>query len=805
MKRLLLVVGLLAAFAAGYGGTQVLAFPGSGVYGRAEFRGYFTNASDSSGWEVLNVSCSASGEYGPYNYNNGNSSCNAIPRDLNSAAEFKAFIDGRIDNGIPNGSYGFSSGTYGDPRAKTGAALIVHTMLNTPAASRGRPPSAAQRTQWRALVDEYSAAGLVSWSINYNSTINSLYQGTDNTPSPDDDAFYDEAKDGLSIVFKNPAGGVEYAIRRECGNPVSTGDPGNVPDFTMTGQTRVNGSTSNISVFPGDTLSFTHHLTNAGPQSTSPTSIAWTVHNMPPSGSGGQMASGSSVRAVGTGTVYTEPTFTVPAGTAEGTQYCRQVRWSPTSATNYGSTSGTTRCATVQGSYNLTPTVTVQINGQTVNGNIAQPGDTITFSYNVNNGDTGTSSSTACTIYGLTRTGHYNIPTPYDTTSDAGYVQPSHGCPRNFVGNTNTSLLATPESVSGASVATNTSICRSLFVNPATPGGTALGDEKCAYVAGRPYARVYGGDVQAGGSFETSPGVCTLNSGASIIGWNKGSAFSYAGSGVQYAAFALGSVLDVATASGTSGGASTPIGLGFANTTNTNLPNGLFGGTFGSAPCIPDYYADRPASTLAFPTTSPVITNMVTGVYGANSGAGNVYLGGGGFVDTGERITVYVDDDVYLNTNVVYSAGWTSATVPLFRLIARGNIYIDLGVTRLDGLYVAQPKTDGTGGTIYTCSTTIGGQQPVLPSTHAATFKSVCDDQKLTVNGSLVGRQVILNRTRNTVSDAVAGETDVASMAAEVFNLSPALWIAQPTSTSGGSASATTVDYDSITSLPPIL
>ena len=133
MKRLLLAVGIVSCFLLGYG-----AMARAGVYpGRNDFNGYFSNNYRNSGWEVLNVYCSNNNGY-VYNYNNGTSWCNAVPQNVNSAGALIAFIQDRLVNGAPNGSYG-------DPRAKTGAAFIVHTMLGTPDRQRGRPPNGAQR------------------------------------------------------------------------------------------------------------------------------------------------------------------------------------------------------------------------------------------------------------------------------------------------------------------------------------------------------------------------------------------------------------------------------------------------------------------------------------------------------------------------------------------------------------------------------------------------------------------------------------------------------------------------------------
>jgi hypothetical protein len=254
----------------------------------------------------------------------------------------------------------------------------------------------------------------------------------------------------------------------------------------------------------------------------------------------------------------------------------------------------------------------------------------------------------------------------------------------------------------------------------------------------------------------------------------------------------MSTIFDTSTALGNSGGAVPPSGLAFANT-STNIANGRFGGSLGSTPCVADYYSRRPAAPPSPPTGSGAITAMTTGVYGANS---NQYFSGSALIDPGERITVYVDGDVYINANVMYNGSWTSATIPSFQLIARGDIYIDRATTRLDGLYVAQPRSNGTKGTIYTCASTIPSLYTPLPLT--GTLASQCSS-KLTVNGAFVAKQVQLLRTVGTLRQSNAAETQASGNIAEVFNFGPALWMAQPPVPAG------TADYDAISTLPPIL
>ncbi|MGH7157777.1 MAG: hypothetical protein ACREGD_01735 [Candidatus Saccharimonadales bacterium] len=780
-KKLVLAVCGFVAFAAGYGAVAY-AYPSGGIFGRAANRGFFTNSYDTSGWEVLNVSCSSSGEYGPYNYNNGSTWCNAIPRDLNNTTEFFNFIQGRLDNGVPNGSYGFGSGTYGDTRARTGAAFIVHTMLGTPDGQRNRPPTSAQMTEWRNLVNQYASAGLISWSTGaYSYNINSYFQGTDNSPSPNDDAFYDSNRSGLAIVFHNPSGGIAYAIRRECANPVGQGtvvklEP--LANYSITGRTTV----SSTNAVPGSNITFNHYVRNNGPTSTSPTNIWWVAERTSPAPQetvGGAASSG--VYASGEEKNVFNHTITIPLGAPPGTQFCERVGWDPVNSSGVRDGRGTPACATVPYSYDLTPSINAAITsgGSPITGNVAEPGDTITFTYAVNNGGSTESQSITCTYRQQTHAG-YNESAPTNVFTPSGA-----NCPpaRTFPANSNTTT-AIEASVPAASA--NTTICRSFTVSPVTQSGGTRTAQACVLVAAKPYARVWGGDISAGNGLTNSSGVCSQNNNGAIVSWNKRSAGSSAGAGVQFAAYALARITDFATALYDPGGAPSPNGLSFANTSG-NAANGDFGGSFGSLPCIPDYYANRPDTTQAIPAT---VAAMVSGEYG---GSGNITLGGGSIVNPNNRITVYVDGNVFISSNIAYAGSWSVDSIPLFELVVRGNIYIDNDVTQLDGVYVAQANSGGSGGEIHTCAN--GFAQ--LPFN---TLYSTCDT-KLTVNGLFTANRILLLRTIGTLAQSNTSEPSTSGNVAETFNYGPAVWIAQPVRQNQGA----TPDYDAIISLPPIL
>jgi hypothetical protein len=587
----------------------------------------------------------------------------------------------------------------------------------------------------------------------------------------------------LALVFSNGFGGT-YVIRRQCFNPIgglnALTDP---PNFNMSGTSRVSApgfpEAQNITVPVGTSVTFRHTLTSNA--TTIPSSINWSTHNQ----GGTQQASGSAGTFSGAQSKDVGgQTFVPPPGVT-----CRYVGWNPDTQTG-GSGTSAQACVTVAADFDLTPSINVQVNGAA--GNYAEPGDTVAFTYAVNNSATGASAGTACTIYGLSRDGFYAVPNPNDSSSDGGFSQPAHGCPRNFPGGNVTTTLVT-ENIPAANIIANKSICRALLVNPAAPSGGSASTEACVYVAAKPYTRVYRGDVSAGGGLVTSPDAldsCTRSAGAAVIGWNKRSA-TWSGAGVQFAVYAMSTIFDTSTALVNGGGAPRPNGLSFANSgVGVDTANGNFGGSLGSVACMADHYATLPSSAAGVAAST-----SVNGLSGAYTRTGNLEITGG-TINSGRKVSIFVDGNVFIRGSVAFgdSGSWNSGNIPSFRLIVKGNIFIDNDVTRLDGLYVAQPE-GGADGIIYTCALET---DPYTPMALNGSLGAQCDT-KLTVNGSFVARQVRLLRTVGTQGASTANETAAAGNMAEAFIYGPSTWIIQPSDVQGSA------EYDAITTLPPVL
>lgn len=306
-------------------------------------------------------------------------------------------------------------------------------------------------------------------------------------------------------------------------------------------------------------------------------------------------------------------------------------------------------------------------------------------------------------------------------------------------------------------------------------------------VADHPYFVIQGGDIVTGaGMTEVSP-----DDKAGVVSWNQG-ANSYAGAGVQYAAFALGYIQAFATGQGSG----TPDLLAFANTGIGALPAEVFGGKLGSESTMPDYFAAHPSS----PTQTPGTITSVSGtkVLYINGNETIDLSASGGNVPNGSHTTIYVNGNVTIASNIHFSGIYTLAGIPSFNIIAKGNIYIKPTVTELSGNYVAEPDVAPvtqvvSEGSIYTCTVAPFALAPGDSNltVDVSSFYTTCD-QHLDVYGAFVARTVELLRTYGTLYQTPAAP-------AETFHYTPDLWLAT------GSNATVPDTYNAITELPPVL
>jgi hypothetical protein len=381
--------------------------------------------------------------------------------------------------------------------------------------------------------------------------------------------------------------------------------------------------------------------------------------------------------------------------------------------------------------------------------------------------------------------------------------------------------------------------------------GAALAD-----TVTQPYLKSYGGDVMTGAWFSNGTNCSTdstsnyqdpdfANGGfaadtraGGILTYSKTAGTSSGGDSSQYAAFSIGEVDGRRAGDGFySAGAQAAAGstsveaLTIANT-NGALPfGGKAEGSVSQSNCIVDYYSKKPASTAAVGDLNSVIARG-SGDYATTAAAGSSFSLTGGSVGqtytipAGKRVTIYVNGNVYISGNIAYDSAATVDNPPKFALIVKGSIYIDPGVTRLDGMYVAQPAgttaaaVAADDGIIWTCHPTSPAS---APGTVDPTSLASCT-LPLAVNGALIAKQVNLVRVGG---GGGAGTSDVSTTSStaednlgtvgtcntspytnchlsEVVNYSPAMIMggsffgSSTTSTTGG------LPIDSVISLPPV-
>lgn len=415
---------------------------------------------------------------------------------------------------------------------------------------------------------------------------------------------------------------------------------------------------------------------------------------------------------------------------------------------------------------------------------------------------------TATTVTGLKYTVEYKA---------EGYSNPSYsGSFNRTVNITNTSLSNNVNGRAGASgtlsenVAVNVPsnikagdrICWKVTVGQPTgtvkkggeiwqPGGTARTSEACTLTAiDQPYTRFYGGDVFAGGGFDTNAGIgtCTAaNPNAKASGPMR--ADILAGSGAQLAVFAIKAIEGIQPLSRTT---RTPTELAFSNA-SSNVGGRQFGGNFGSLSCAHNYFNDIPSN--ANWDTSTANVNLATLSSGRHYYEGNINLSGK--IPDGNRVVVYVKGDVLIKdpsgkVGFANNVQWgTIDLIPSLYLISNGKINVDYKISELDGSYISQ------GSEINTC--TVDGTFPIdQPTISQRTIE--CRTQ-LRVNGAFLANKVNLLRTLGSLRESVALEAPSSTRAAETFIYNPTFWLTR----GGNLPSNTKIQIDSYISLPPSL
>ncbi len=308
----------------------------------------------------------------------------------------------------------------------------------------------------------------------------------------------------------------------------------------------------------------------------------------------------------------------------------------------------------------------------------------------------------------------------------------------------------------------------------------------------KPYPRVYRNDIAVGRGF-TLNNACTFNNNAGIESFTKSTPFGYAGAGSQFAVTATGVINEFMSNSmhnlniphhAVANGSLPPLGTTFGNYAPsgkiTTYPAGQDGGSLMN--CMPNYYEEFSAQSGAV-NLAPTVT-VTPGQ--------PVRKYGGRAVGPNDPMVYYYDGDLIITGPMTYSTTWSSPeAIPKVYVVVRGNIYVAPGVTELNGIYIAQPRNDGSKGIFNTC---------------ADYGRTLADcDQPLSVKGAVIAKKIELNRLGGDLdTQAVSNEDhNVNNHAAETFVFSPEYWLGNPVTWPLPTRQPGA--YDSIVSLPPVL
>ncbi len=545
------------------------------------------------------------------------------------------------------------------------------------------------------------------------------------------------------------------------------------------------GSTSSpITVYAGspDTFNFTHTITNNGPDAAT---YNWQVQYQVNGGGWGNLSgNGGTASGVGVGGQSHMNTLWSTAGM---TSYCQRVYATPQSTSSGSPTYSAPVCI------NVIPLPGCSALGVTSGTTYIQPGDTgISLKF----GFTGASAS------GLAgKTVAYSVGGVAGSASISNLGGGIYGF--NLTG------VTAPSTISVVAVTWNPSPNLSPAVN--CSGSFS--------VIGAPTYNVFGASVSAGGEFSSvNSGNCS--GGGELAGWFNNSGSNY-GSGSQLAALALIKIVGFASNQVI---ATTPTALTFANdyhpggtlpttdyTTDAFSPSLAGDLDYGAPGTTSHCLTEIPKPTVTTAAGSPFAVNTVATADNYYSSSTPFTINDTGSINPGTNVTLFVDGDVYIESNIQYStAGWGSGNVPSFTLEATGNIYIDSSVTELDGMYIARNLPASTKGQIYTCAYLSGGVPSLVPNN---SLTSVCNKQ-LVVYGSFVADKINLMRTYGTLHDSSGSPASCVnggapfvpalpytkSCSAEVFYFSPETYLTKPLG-----APSSTAGYDYIISLPPVL
>jgi hypothetical protein len=707
--------------------TVAHAYPPGGVFGRAEFHGYFTNQVSYYGQNILPQ------------IGNGQALPSVGPNSVNSVQEFLRVLK--------------NANASGDNLRTTGSAFIVYTMLGRNGANYSRIVSNADWQDLRNRLNDRAANGKIAWQGDVVNCTNSFWQ------NDNDAGYYDECKNEPGIRFYNDNGTLAYELLRRCANPMGdvSGLPNKPPDKPKPPVNPGPGSGNAygckpmlVKVYPGR---------DARGQYV-PVNVRTIVRNL------GTYSAPATINITSdhtTGTTYTvyfqETTWWVSNYTpVKDPNNGAIIRWDPVYSPPRSWTDSIGPCY----DYSLTPLV--DLNGQTT----IESGGTGRINNSVINGadasvQYGPTKSPAVdwrltrmifqpntTLSGGDTSARTTNSDPCGAFSGAGrtacdVVQEDPS--RVFPVGTST-FTPIYNYIAATNLATGTQVCFTVGVSRPTEDPTPVWRHsalRCFIVSKKPKFQVHGGDVRVGGNIET--GLSTVTSGTSTKTY---------GSWVEYGALAVGSSNGFASGSGlNNGGVPAPSAwnnLTFANIDNNGTPSY---GYYAFPPRLASLIAQFTGST-PLGTANSNVGSMSSGTYSATNltiGATSIGQDAGG---RGKSIIIVASGTVTINGDITYTGAGGSGTFTnlsqIPQLVIVANAINITGATKNIDAWL---MTTGAMGGVNTCSDA---------GTTAALTSDICSNV-LHINGPVVTNHLYLRRT------AGADDGDRSGDPAEVFNL----------------------------------
>ena len=500
---------------------------------------------------------------------------------------------------------------------------------------------------------------------------------------------------------------------------------------------------------PGDTITWTHSVTNNGPSSSAGISYGYNSGGSP----FGPTAIGNG------GTISSNSTYTVTQNDV-GNSICRATYAQPMSSSDGGVIASGSSCVTIPYSYTLTPSVTIDRTNTASVGTPVSVMPAVTNSgptksqvvgwqvteFTVSPGNTppagGISGNAPCSFFTAKVT---SCTSPLN--NDQGNTI-FDGSVTGRVSNSSTPLTATSYSIPDLPVGSR--VCFALSVKPNSASDTKWRHSPpvCVVVSKSPLVHIFGGDLRVGAAFVGNTAVSSQITTSITI--KTGTSY---GSWAEYGIAASGTITGMASGSAYSGGLVCAANCVTNTLTFANTPTI---GNFTPKTAIPDVAALFPVTVLS-PTFSSLADANTPRV---ETASGPVSINGGTIkkrtwlVINAPTSTVTITGDINYDPVSLQSP----SDIPQLVIIAN-QINIEGNVKNVDAWLIAS----GTTGAINTCSAWKGAAVGVNDNLSS----DICSDQ-LVINGPVMAKKLYLRRTAGADSGSINSDNS-----AEVINLRP--------------------------------